>query len=413
MRERHGWPRHFLSTSAITFMLVTGVHILSPVLPVYAERFGVSNVLVGLVVSSYAAGRLLFSLAGGVLADWFGTKQVAVLGLAIVAAASFLAGWTTSYQVLVGARFAQGIGSALYMTATIGLVIDIAPEGHLGRLVALYQGIFMAGLAVGPSVGGALASVLGLRAPFFAYGLMALLSLAASLAWLPSDSRAAVDPAEEGGEAPVSRRGLLVALLRTPAMLLALTATVVVFIVRAGVRSTLLPLFAQQELGLSEVAIGLLLTVVAVGSVMVVAHAGKALDRHGRRPVMRWSLAGTAVAVALFALAGLPWMLVPLALALGASSGYAGVVPPVVVADVAAAEIRTTAIGVQRMATDAGLLVGPVAVGAASDGFGYRFAFVAAGVLVLAAAAAAVWMPETLDRRRGPGTRPKPTSMAA
>lgn len=394
--QRARRPPYFLTTALITFLLVTGLNILVPALPLYAASFGVSAAQVGLVISTFAVGRFLFDIVGGTLADRFGVKAVAVTGCAITGLASVLAAVTTSFAVLLVARAVQGIGSALYITSAMGLVIALAPPGGAGRLLATYQGIFMLGLALGPAIGGVTASAFGLKAPFFAYALMAFLGCALALVRLPSRDgvTAMVDGSAPGGD-PGTRWPLVRQLLSGRAFVFSLAATAVLFWIRSGVRTTLLPLYVEERMGMDAAMIGVLLTVMAVGNIGALRHAGTLLDRRGRKPVIVGSLVLTAIGVALFAVVRQPWALFPAALVFGVVSGYSGSAPVAVLADVADPRIRGTAVGIQRMSTDLGLLVGPISLGALVDVFSFETTFALAALLVLVTALAALGMPET------------------
>ncbi|MQA87474.1 MAG: MFS transporter [Streptosporangiales bacterium] len=394
-------PPYFVPTATISFLLVVGINILAPVLPLYAETFGVTATQIGLVISAFAIGRFFFDLIGGSLADRFGFRALAVAGCGITAAAALVAGLTSSYPTLLAARAVQGAGSALYTTSAMGFVLALASPANTGRLVALYQGALTLGLALGPTIGGAVAAIFGLNGPFFAYALMGLVGLVWALVRLPGrDAESATQSAARGERARPNDRWTRWSLVRTlltgRAFVLSMLVAAVVFLVRSGLRNTLVPLYAARELSLNEAAIGLLLTGVAIGNVSVVVHVGRVLDRRGRRPVIIGSLAATAVVVGLFAVSREPWMLFVTGLLFGMVTGYSMAAPTVMVADVADARIRSTAVGIQRMATDFGLFVGPISVGFLVDVFTFDLAFVSVSVLLLAAAVAALAaMPET------------------
>lgn len=414
-----GIPTYFLATSIVTFLLVTGVNILSPILPIYASSLRLTNLEIGVIVGAYAAGRLLFDVPAGTLSDRIGVRATATIGCSLTAISSVVGGFANGLGELLVARGGQGIGSALFMTSTTGLIVRIAPHGSLGRLMALHQGIFMTGLAVGPLVGGALASAFGLNAPFFAYGFMAMACAVASAGLLPSErlqDRFEVnagenrEPSTQGHRSRASgleaskqeRRRELRVLLRTRAMRAALAGTLLVFVVRSGVRTTLLPLFAVAEFDFSETQVGSLLTVAAIGNIAILRNAGRMMDTKGRRVIARYSAFLIAIATLLFAAAAQGWMLYAIVVLLGVSTGYAAVVSPVVVGDIAEPAIRGTAIGLQRMVTDLGLMVGPLLAGAFADILGLRGAFVATAACALGIACIVLLMPETLPGRAQP-----------
>lgn len=385
----------FLSTVAISFLFILGVAIVVPVLPLVADEYAVSRAGAGMLLSSFAFGRLAFDLVAGALGDRFGIRRVAVVACLVTFTASLYAATVPDYGWLLAARFAQGAGSALYMTVAMGQVIAIAPRDHVGRLLAIYQGVILAGVSLGPAVGGMIAGAGGIAGPFLLYAAFGLVGFVLALWILPARGPRPVTAADE---VPVPRWPLLRDLLANRSFQVVCVGAFAVFAVRAGIGNTLIPLFAAERFGFSEAAIGLLVTVGAFGNLAVLAHAGRSVDRSGRRAVLTRSMAVMAPLVAAMALVFSPWALFVAAALVGAVKGYAGVVPGAVLSDLADERVRGTAVGVQRTMTDLGLLAGPVAAGGLADGLGYSGAFLAVGVVVFAMALFSRVMAETSAR---------------
>lgn len=398
-RSRTAPPPYFLVTAFTTMMLVTGVNILVPVLPGYARSFSVGATEVGMVVGAFALGRLLFDIIGGTLSDRVGTRVVCITGCVITGAASVLGGCTPSFTVLLVARLLQGIGSALYMNAATALVVAMLPPARAGKWMSLYQGIFLLGLAVGPLIGGVVAEVFGQRAPFHAYALMCVLGLCLSVLRLPRRAEAerlaatAAEPTADTRRISTGRP--LRQLLRHPAFGVSLLVILAMFIVRSGLRNTAIPLYAEEILQMTGSAIGLLVTVAAIGQLSVMWHAGTSLDTWGRRPVVRLSLFAAAASVLLFTIAREPWLLFVCMALLGLVTAYSTAAPTVIMFDITDPRIRGTAIGIQRTATDLGQLVGPVLIGLAVDQADYRVMFLLTAGLLLVTATTSFRLPET------------------
>lgn len=381
----------FLSTVVVSFFFILGVSIVVPVLPLVVDTYGVSRAGGSLLLSSFALGRLGFDVIAGVLGDRFGIRRVAFSACLVTIVASVVAATTPSYPLLLAARTAQGAGSALYMTVAMGQIITMAPDGHVGRLLAVYQGVILAGVSLGPTVGGLVTEAWGIAGPFVLYALFGVVGATVALRWMPAHNLEGAP-----GTGPVlSRWPQVRGLLGDPTFLLMLAAAFTVFGVRAGLGNTLIPLFAAERFGFSQTAIGVLLTVSAAGNLLVLAHAGRSVDRSGRRRTLRIGLwAAVPVAVGL-ALTASPWLLFVLAAGLGAAKGYAGVVPGAVLADLATPGIRATAIGIQRMTTDLGLLAGPFLAGTMADHLGFTGAFLLTAAFVAVIALATWFMRET------------------
>lgn len=415
-RARATWaalPPRFVAISGITFLSWLGSSIIAPTLPLYAERLGVSAAGVGVAVGAFFLGRMVLSVGSATLTEAWGLRSVAAVGCLVSAVGSAAAGYADSFVLLVAARVLQGAGAGLYATAALSVIVALSPPDRVGRLVSLYQGLGFAGFSLGPVIGGAVGVAFGLRAPFLVFSALSVLGAVVALVRLPAGLRPrALGPADDvAGDAsePGARPGLG-RLLRTRAFLVALLATFVVFAMRGGMRNSVVPLFGESQLGMSELAIGVMLAVASVFNIAVLGHAGRALDR-GRRPVVAWSLFATGASVAAIAVVWQPWLLVVVMVVLASATGYGSVAPTTVTADVAPVAIRTTAIGVQRAVTDLGHMLGPALAGLAADQLGFRPAFAVVGALVAATAIAAITMPETLRRPSGvpASTVPEPT----
>lgn len=388
--KREPLPRYFLPITSITFMLWLGSSILVPVLPLFASSLDLSHTDVGLVIGAFFGGRLALNAAGGYLADRYSPRSVAILGCGISGLASCVAGLATSLNWLLIARFAQGGGAGIYLTVAVTAIISISPPDRIGKYISTYQGLGLVGFSIGPVVGGFVAEFAGLRAPFFVYALVVLVGMLVATLKLPG---AVLRPERDDAAARVGLAEFARAAFVRP-FLYAMAVAIVVFAVRSGIRNNLVPIFAESALGMSEATIGAMLSIATVFNVAILGHAGRSLDR-GRRPVMLGGMVLTGGATMVVGLLTEPWMLFLSCAALASATGYASVAPTVVTADVLSGPLQGKAVGVLRMATDLGLLVGPVAVGAIADLAGVRATFAISGVGVLMLALLMIRLPET------------------
>jgi MFS family permease len=167
--------RTLLILSAGVTILMMGMSIISPVLPLYAKSFGASTTMVGFLVTSFGLARMFVDLPAGSLSERWGRRAMLIGGAMLVALSSFLCGLAVSFPMLLLFRFCGGIGSAVYTTAAMTSLADIATPRARGRIMSIYQGALLLGAGIGPALGGFVAEYWGLRAPFFAYGLLAFL----------------------------------------------------------------------------------------------------------------------------------------------------------------------------------------------------------------------------------------------
>ncbi|MGH3033806.1 MAG: MFS transporter, partial [Gaiellaceae bacterium] len=128
---------------------------LAPLLPDYAEEFGLSKGQAGLLVSAYAAGALLGALPGGLAAARYGPKRAVLVGLALMAIASIGFGFAGDAVTLGVFRLAQGIGSALSWAGALAWLVAGTPKHRRGEMLGTAIGSAIFGALLGPAVGAA------------------------------------------------------------------------------------------------------------------------------------------------------------------------------------------------------------------------------------------------------------------
>ena len=106
---------------------------LVPLLPHYADEFGLSKSQAGLLVGAYALGAFLGAIPGGIAAARFGPRRAVLAGLLLMAVASVAFGFAGSAAELGIARLAQGFGSALSWAGALAWLVAGTPRERRGR----------------------------------------------------------------------------------------------------------------------------------------------------------------------------------------------------------------------------------------------------------------------------------------
>src|SRR5690606_7532639 len=178
-----------------TALVAVGDGILVPTLPLFVASFESSLALVGLVLAGEAIGMLL----GDVPAGWFTDRtspKVALLvggGIALVSVlATALAG---DLVTVLSLRVIAGFGIALFNLARHAYLAEATSLAGRGRLIALYGGVNRLGGFIGPALGGAVAALLGLRAPLVLYAAVMLAAVVLVAIAIPRVPVAAGRPA--------------------------------------------------------------------------------------------------------------------------------------------------------------------------------------------------------------------------
>ena len=334
----------------------------APILPDYAESFNVNYTLVGFVISSFALTRVFVDIPAGLLSSRYNKKSILMTGLILIALSSIMAGFAQEYWVLVVARMMEGAGSALYVTTATVFLAQIAGEEKRGQWMSLYMGMILLGSIFGPTFGGVLANLFDITAPFFAYAGEAVVALVPTLL-LPTV------PHSKNGEAMMGVRSIfreIWVVLRHPSFLLATFATFTLFFIRTGVRSTLVPLFAGNNLGFDTSTIGLILTIAGIATAFTIVPMGGISDRIGRRTPLFLCLLLTAVITAFIPMATEIVSLTFYMIIYGAVIGLSGPMAAYVT-DVSPQDNLEISMGLYRTIGDLGFVAGPLLLGYLAD----------------------------------------------
>ncbi|RMH20596.1 MAG: MFS transporter [Gemmatimonadetes bacterium] len=187
---------------AVVFVDMLGFSIILPLLPFYAETFGASPAVVGLLVASYAAAQLVGAPLLGGLSDRFGRRPVLVLSILGTAAGFVLFGLAGSLTVLFASRVIDGLTGGNISVAQ-AYVADVSEPAQRARNFGLIGAAFGLGFVIGPALGGFL-SRWGYALPAFLAAGMATLNAVAVWIALPESL-----PAERrrGGATAAPRAG--------------------------------------------------------------------------------------------------------------------------------------------------------------------------------------------------------------
>jgi MFS family permease len=180
-----------ISLSAAVGVVMTGLGIIWPLVPVYAVHLGAGGLQVGIIIASFNLARTLFNPLAGRLSDRWGRKPFIAAGLLLYALVSVLYVMANRVEALMLVRFLHGFTSVLVGPVAMALAADIAPPHRLGRYMGTLNMAVMLGLGVGPMLGGIIRDFFGMAAAFYAMGGLALLTFAGVAAFLPGSDRSA------------------------------------------------------------------------------------------------------------------------------------------------------------------------------------------------------------------------------
>jgi EmrB/QacA subfamily drug resistance transporter len=149
-------------------MIVLDVTVVNVALPSIQDDLGFSQSSLAWVVNAYmiSFGGLL--LLAGRFGDILGRKNVFMAGLGLFTAASLLCGMAQSQELLVAARFVQGVGGAMTSAVILGMIVTMFPEPReQAKAIGVFAFVASAGGSVGLLAGGVLTQSINWHWIFF------------------------------------------------------------------------------------------------------------------------------------------------------------------------------------------------------------------------------------------------------
>jgi MFS family permease len=367
--------RLLVLVSVVVFVDAMLFGALAPLVPGYADEFGLSKTGAGLLVAAFGAGALLGGIPGGIAATRRGPKAAVVAGLLLLAAASFAFAAADGAWTLGLARLVQGFSSTVTWAGALAWLTVATPRERRGELIGTAFGAAVFGAILGPMFG-AVADAVSVRVMFGVVGVVGLV-LAAWAATRPSA------PPEEGRPGAVRRA------FRDPGFVGGLWLnTLPAFLF--GTLVVLVPLQLDDG-GFTPFAIGAVFLFAGLIETAVNPYLGRLSDRRGRLLPIRAALAGSIAVALAFAVARDPYVVAFLAVL--AAVAFGGFYTPgmALVSDRSEQAGLTQALGfgIMNTAWALGNMTGPAVAGAVADATGDAAPYLlAVGLCALTLAAA-------------------------
>ena len=355
-----------------------------PVLPLYAQSFGVPASAIGMAVAIYGLARFFVAVPSGKLSDWLGRRPTLAIGGLISATGSFWCAAATTYPEFIVARFVSGFGAGIILTTGQVVLADISTPERRGRMISIYQGCFLFAVGIGPLPGGILATQFGLAAPFIAYGAASL--LATAVAWFAVKETKGLGQAggHAGGAAAFSYVRQIGLLMKQIGFVLVSIVALTNAIARTGGLFTIIPVFASVKLGISVAQIGFGMALGSVFGLLAAYPTGVLVDRFGRKAVIVPATLISGASMLLFMVApNFLWFSVSCVI-WGIAMSVGGTAPATYAADSAPPGMNAAAMSTFRMVGDLGYVIGPIALGLVVDAQGPQSALLLAAAISVA-----------------------------
>jgi MFS family permease len=271
-----------------------GLWFFLPLLPIFIGRRGGSSALVGAVFAAGLLANAAIRYPAGWAADRWGTRPV-ILGSMAAYSVLFLAYLLPlPLPAFIAVRFLHGAAAGAYWPAANGLLAQVTPPNQRGRAFGYMQSTMMAGMLVGPAIGGFIA-LINLSAVFVVSACVCTVATVA-LAFLPNVR------AEPILEAPVGALRIVRKLV--PLLLLGAGTSYMI-----GSFDTIWPLYMTSR-GANTLAVGISFVAFALPATLLSAQAGALGDRFGPRRLVVVALVATAFFAGLYPfIRSVPWLI--------------------------------------------------------------------------------------------------------
>jgi MFS family permease len=369
-----------------------------PAIPALASSFDVSIGAAAQVVTAHALGRMVGTAVGGIAVDRVGARLILLMAPVIIALAALSIVVTPYFLLVLLAMFFAGTADSMWMMGREIAGLAYVRADQRGRLISGLMGVSSAGMALGPLLGGVLTELFDYRAVFGAYAILAVAALPVGMT-IRVSSRPTPRAPTTAGEvrsgasqfAPMATVRALGSLLReieprfrgTYAVLVFATFSMTLY--RITMHS-MLPLYADAEVGLSPSQIGALFSIQGVVVLFWIVPAGFILDKVGRK----WSTVPSTLVpgimfliypfannfIQLAIISGVLGMLGGLSLGALATSTY----------DVIPASARGRLQAIRRIIAETGGVIGPGLGGIIANAHGAGWVFIVYAPVILFAA---------------------------
>ncbi|HEY1420549.1 MAG TPA: MFS transporter [Candidatus Dormibacteraeota bacterium] len=279
---------------AVNFLDAVGIWFFLPLLPIFVGRRGGSPALVGAVFAAGLLATAIIRYPAGWAADRLGTRPVMLA--ALVATGVFFLAYLLPLPIwaFIAVRLLQGCAQGAFLPAANGLLAQITEPGERGRAFGFMQSTNMAGMLIGPAVGGFMAL----------FNLGAVFVAAAACSGVAALALAVVPNVHVETEAESPASALSIARRLLPLILLGAGTAYM-----GACFDAIWPLYMTYRGG-STFAVGISFVAFALPAMLFSTQAGVLGDRFGPRRFIVVALLCTAFFATIYPFVNsVPWLI--------------------------------------------------------------------------------------------------------
>jgi len=279
------FTRDFILSFFAQFAFSSVFFILIPTIPIYLSKLGSTVAGIGVLVGAMSASSIVLRPLVGRILLRAHEKGFMIAGALIYAFSSIAYLVSKPFWPFLIVRILQGIGLALFATASFTLILRISPEARRGQSLSYFYLAFNIAFALAPYLGMLLINHFGFPVLFLACAGLSLCSLFITMRL----EKRPVDPLD----APPMQSQPFLSREALPAAIMAFMASMI-----WGAVTAFLPLYALSH-GVANP--GLFFAALAITLIVARSFGGRILDMYSREKVLLPCLVAQIVAMALLA----------------------------------------------------------------------------------------------------------------
>ena len=279
------FTRDFVLSFFAQFAFSSVFFILIPTIPIYLSKLGSTEAGIGVLVGAMSASSIVLRPLVGRTLLRAHEKDFMIAGALIYAFSSIAYLISKPFWPFLIVRILQGIGLALFATASFTLILRISPEARRGQSLSYFYLAFNMAFALAPYLGMLLINHFGFPVLFLACAGLSLCSLFITMKL----EKRPVDPLD----APSIQSQPFLSREALPAAIMAFMASMI-----WGAVTAFFPLYALSH-GVANP--GLFFAALAITLIVARSFGGKILDMYSREKVLLPCLVAQIIAMALLA----------------------------------------------------------------------------------------------------------------
>jgi len=159
--------------------------VLNLAIPSLISELGATPADIQWILDSYVLAFAGLLLTAGSLSDRYGRRRFLIIGLVLFGGASVLGVFAAEPWHLIGARALMGVGGAIMMPSTLSILMTVFDEAERRKAMAIWGGVAMVSVILGPTVGGVLLELRGWSAVFLLNIPIVAIALVAAVVLMP------------------------------------------------------------------------------------------------------------------------------------------------------------------------------------------------------------------------------------